>query len=200
MKNILKKFVCISLCAIIIFSFAGCSGLNNDLTEENVTATVEAVEQALKDFDEEALEKYVDSTTLSYIMNFAKKHDQFAELGKAIFAGLSIEVESIDLDAKTVTVNVSNKDLNYVAGTFAYNLTNKYSTFQLLSKLSDDSFLDSSLSELLDGIADATSNVSATVTLNITQEKKNLVLSFDDDAEDAVSGGALTAIKKITGQ
>jgi hypothetical protein len=35
------------------------------------------------------------------------------------------------------------------------------------------------------------------VTLDIEQGKKNLVLSFDTDAEDAVSGGALTSIKSI---
>ena len=37
------------------------------------------------------------------------------------------------------------------------------------------------------------------ITLNIEQGSKNLKLSFDENAENAVSGGALTAIKSIFG-
>ena len=37
------------------------------------------------------------------------------------------------------------------------------------------------------------------IVLNIQQDSKNLVLSFDENAEDTVSGGALSAIKSIYG-
>lgn len=198
MKNILKSFVCIILAMAIIFSLAGCSS-HSELTEENVTNTVELAEQALKDFDKKALDKYVDSKTLDTILSFADGHDQFVELGKGIFNNLEIEIESIDLDNKTVTINVKNKDLVMVASDFTANLLSSYSTVQLLTKLTNDSFLDDSLSRLLTQINDVISEKSATVTLNIKQGKKNLVLSFDEDAENAVSGGALSAINSIIG-
>ena len=38
------------------------------------------------------------------------------------------------------------------------------------------------------------------ITLNIEQGSKNLKLSFDEKAEDAVSGGALSSIKAIFGK
>lgn len=36
------------------------------------------------------------------------------------------------------------------------------------------------------------------ITLNIEQGSKNLKLAFDDAAENAVSGGALNAIKSLS--
>ncbi len=197
MVKIAKRISCLALCLAIIFSFSGCSG-NNELTEENVTATVESAATALKEFDEKALEKYVDSKTLSYILGFAKDHEQFSELGRAIFENLEIEIESIDLDAKTVNIRVKNKMLSMVAGSFTKKLLEEHSKLQLVNLLNDDYFLDSSLSELVDGINSADMQDSyVTVTLKIVQGKKNLVLSFDDEAENAVSGGALKAIKTL---
>ena len=52
----------------------------------------------------------------------------------------------------------------------------------------------------LDRIAKAElASAGVTVTLSIRQGEKNLVLYFDEEAENAVSGGALGAVKKITG-
>ena len=110
-----------------------------------------------------------------------------------------MEVESVDLENKTVTVTVRNKKLTNAASSFSKKLKERYSSFQLLQKLDDESFLDSSLGELVESIADAQLTTEANVTLNIEQGKKNLILSFDADAEDAVSGGALQAIQKIFG-
>lgn len=198
MKNILKATMCLFLCVVVIFSFAGCSS-NNEITEENVTQTVENATIALKEFDKKKLEKYVDSKTLSTILGFAEGHDQFAELGKSIFENLEIEITSIDLANKTVTVDVKNKKLNLVASDFTSKLLSDYTTLQLLTKLKNDAFLDDSLSSLQGNIANVSDFATATVTLNIKQGKKNLVLSFDENAEDAVSGGALTAINSIIG-
>lgn len=196
MKQIIKGCLCIILCLTIGFTLTGCSSAK--LTEDNVTKTVEKVETALKEFDTKDLEKYVDSETLSYILKMAKGHDQFSDLGKAIFENLDIEIDSINLEEKTVTVSVMNKDLYYVASDFTQNLLSNYSSFQLLNKLNDDDFLDNGLAQLTQGITDAQmKDDSIQVTLTITQGKKNLVLGFDEVAEDAVSGGALTAIKQL---
>lgn len=196
MKKIIKSCMCIILCLTIGFTLTGCSSA--ELTQDNVTETTEKVETALKDFDTKRLEKYVDSDTLSYILKMAKGHDQFSELGKAIFENLEIEIDSINLEEKTVTVSVKNKDLYSVASEFAQNLLSNYSSMQLLNKLNDDEFLDSGLAELTQGIANSQMKDDAVqVTLTITQGKKNLVLGFDETAEDAVSGGALTAIKQL---
>ena len=196
MKQIIKGCLCIILCLTIGFTLTGCSSA--ELTEDNVTKTVDKVETALKEFDPKALEKYVDSETLSYILKMAKGHDQFSDLGKAIFENLDIEIDSINLEEKTVTVSVMNKDLYYVASDFTQNLMSNYSSFQLLNKLNDDDVRDTGLAQLTQGSTDAQMKAdSIQVTLTITQGKKNLVLGFDEAAEDAVSGGALTAIKQL---
>lgn len=198
MKKALKVITSILLTLSMVFSLSACSS-GAKLTQENVIKTVEIVETALKEFDTEKLQKYVSSTTLDYIIKFSNNHEQFAELGRAIFKDLEMEVESVDLENKTVTVTVRNKKLTNAASSFSKKLKERYSSFQLLKKLDDESFLDSSLGELVESIADAQLTTEVTVTLNIEQGKKNLILSFDADAEDAVSGGALQAIKKIFG-
>lgn len=198
MKNILKKSICLMLCMTFLFCFSSCSS-KTEMTEENITKTVEIVDSSLKSFDKKNLEKYVDSKTLKTILTFADGHDQFAELGKSIFENLEMEITEINLEQKTVTLDVKNKDLSYVASDFTTQLMSDFSTIQLLTKLKNDSFLDSSLSSLQNNIAGVTEYTSATVTLSITQGKKNLVLAFDENAEDAVSGGALTAINSIIG-
>lgn len=195
----MKRTISLLLCAVLIcLSLTACSGPNADMTEENITETVETVETALKEFDVDSLKKYVDSSTLSIILGYAEKHEQFVELGKAIFANLEMQVTAIDIENKTVTVAVSNKDLTMAASEFAENLKSKYSTFQLLTKLNSETFLDTKLSELCEKI-DASEMLPDVieVTLDIEQGDKNLVLSFDGNAENAVSGGALSAIKSI---
>lgn len=197
----MKKIISAALCVIMMLvCFTACSSTNNEMTEENITKTVDKSFSALKDFNTEDLRKFVDSPTLSIIMGYAEKHQQFADLGKAIFANLSYEITNIDLENKQVTIKITNKDLQEAAGTFADNLKKDYSTFQLLAKLSDDNFLDRKLSELSVEISNAPMlNGEIEITLNVEQSDKNLVLVFGDESEDAVSGGALSAIKSIYG-
>lgn len=196
----MKKTISILLCAImIVLCFAGCSD-GTKMTEDNITKTVDNAFSALADFNSENLEKYVKSSTLTIIMKYAEKHQQFSDLGKAIFANLSYEIINIDTDAKTVTISVKNKDLFAAANKFASDLKSNYSTIELMRKLNDDSFLDKNLASLCDDIANAPlSGESTEITLTIEQGKKNLVLVFDDTAENAVSGGALKAIKSVYG-
>ena len=175
MKKALKVITSILLTLSMVFSLSACSS-GAKLTQENVIKTVEIVETALKEFDTEKLQKYVSSTTLDYIIKFSNNHEQFAELGRAIFKDLEMEVESVDLENKTVTVTVRNKKLTNAASSFSKKLKERYSSFQLLKKLDDESFLDSSLGELVESIADAQLITETTVTLNIEQGKKNLIL------------------------
>lgn len=195
MKNIPKILTSVILVVVLAFSFSSCA--KTEMTEENITDTVSTVETALKEFDSKTLEKYVSSSTLSYIMKYAENHQQFADLGKAIFKDLEITVTSVDVENGTVTLDVKNKNLKTAASIFALNLKDKYTTMQLLQKLDDEAFLDESLGTLVDSINSTKDMVEATVTLKVVQGKRNLVLSFDDDGEDAVSGGALTGIKNI---
>lgn len=168
------------------------------MTEENITETVDVAMTALKEFDTERLEKYVDSSTLTTILGYAKDHQQFVDLGKAIFENLTYEVKSVDIENATVTISVSNKDLYQVASDFAQDLKSNYSAIQLLSKLSNDSFLDRKLGVLCEAIDSAVMLPDSTeITLKVEQDSKNLVLVFDGEAENQVSGGALSAIKDI---
>lgn len=199
-KN-MKKTVSLILAVIMIAAtFASCTGPNADMTEENITATVDTAFTALVEFDTETLTKYVDSSTLNVIIGYAEDHDQFVQLGKEIFANLTYEIKSIDTENKTVTVSVKNKDLYLTAQAFTVQLTQKYSTLQLLNLLKSDAWLDNNLSELTADIAEAKMlDESTDITLTIDDSGKNLVLGFDENAENGVSGGALAAIKETIG-
>lgn len=196
----MKKTLSILLCfAFMLVSITACS--SNAMTEKNVTKTVDTAFAALKEFDTDTLQKYVDSSTLNTIVGYAEKHEQLKQLGQAIFENVDYEIKSIDLDKKNVTVTVKNKDLAQGASEFANELKKDYSAFQLLAKLSDDTFLDSRLAQLKEKIADAQMEENGVdITLNIEQGSKNLKLTFDDTAENAVSGGALSSIKAIFGK
>ncbi|MBR4240638.1 MAG: hypothetical protein IKR97_00285 [Eubacterium sp.] len=175
---------------------SACSA-GTELSEQNINKTVLIVEKALKDFDEEDLKRYVESETLSKILSVSGGKKQFKELGEAIFENLSVEITSIDLAKSSVTVSVLNKDLAQGASDFAEDLKASYSNFQLLGKLQDDDFLNSKVSFLKEEISKAEmQNSSTTITLSVKKSKKNLVLVFDENAENAVSGGALGAIMK----
>ena len=204
----MKKTLSIILClALVILSFTACSS-SNALTEENVTKTVDTSFEALKEFDTDKLQKYVDSSTLNTIANYAQKQEQFKTLGQAIFENLDYEIKDIDLDKKTVTITVKNKDLSDGAKKFAEEITSEYSGVQLLGKLNDVSFLNTKLAELkdlilVDWLTFENTNAKMEedgidITLNIEQGSKNLKLAFDDTAENAVSGGALNAIKSLS--
>lgn len=210
MKSVLKKSICLLLCIITAVSFAACSksaskqksellsGLTDSVDEANVTATLKAIESGLKAFDTDVFSACVNSSTLEYIIGFSKGHTQFSDLGKAIFENLTMDIKSIDLNKKTVTLSVNNKQLYIVASNFAGTLKGTYSTTQLLSLLKDDEFLDSSLSTLIDGIKNAEMKEEPEeITLSFEQKDGYLVFTFDETAESAVSGGALKAVKDI---
>lgn len=197
----MKKGIALFLSIVLIICcFSACAKTSAKMTQENITATADTVFTALKEFNTEDLETYVSSSTLSVIMSYAKQHEQFAELGRAMFANLTYEITAIDTANKTVTLSVSNKDLAQVAGDFASDLMGKYSTFNLLSNLSSDTWLDSNLSILTEDI-DAAPMMSqpAEITVTIQQADDNLVFAFDENAENGVSGGALGAIKSAIG-
>ncbi len=197
----MKKAVALFLSAVmIICCFAGCSKTSAELTEENITATADVVFTALKEFDTDELEKYVSSSTLSTIMSYAKNHDQFADLGRAIFENLTYEITAIDTNSKTVTISVLNKDLAQPAADFVNELLSTYSTLTLLSHLSNDAWLDENLSDLTGRIDSAPMMSEAQeITITITQGEDNLIFGFDETAENGVSGGALGAIKSAVG-
>lgn len=197
----MKKGIALFLSIVLIICcFSACAKTSAEMTQENITATADTVFTALKEFNTEDLETYVSSSTLSVIMSYAKQHDQFAELGRAMFANLTYEITAIDTANKTVTLSVSNKDLAQVAGDFASDLMGKYSTFNLLSNLSSDTWLDSNLSILTEDIDAAPMMSQPTeITVTVQQADDNLVFVFDEDAENGVSGGALGAIKSAIG-
>ncbi len=198
MKRIISLLMCVILLAGIACGFAGCSSAK--MTEENVTETVEKAQTALKEFDTKALKKYVDSETLDVIIPIAEKREEFRTLGKAMFKNLKMEIKSIDLDKSTVTLEVINKDLMVEATAFAYSLKTNYSNAQLLTKVNDDEFINKNLNPLIEKIEGAKMKKEKTeITLTVKKAKRNLVLVFDTEGEDAVSGDALSAIKSVFG-
>lgn len=197
----MKKGIALFLSIVLIICcFSACAKTSAEMTQENITATADTVFTALKEFNTEDLETYVSSSTLSVIMGYAEKHEQFAELGRSIFENLSYEITSIDTQNKTITLSVMNKDLASTAQNFTNDLLSKYSTISLLSNLSSDTWLDSNLAILQEDIAAAPmQSDSVEITLTIEQGEDNLVFVFDENAENGVSGGALGAIKNAIG-
>ena len=197
----MKKVLSLVLVFVIVaMLFSGCSSNepNADMTEKNVTKTVDIAFDALKRFDIETLETYVKSSTLTQIISFANEHEQFKALGRAIFANLTYEIKDIDLDAALVTVAVTNKDLEEAAKKFMDGLLDEFSLMDLLTQLNNDSWLDQNLSVLTSSIDECEMNPSPIeITLKIREGADHLVLRFGSEAEDAVSGGALGAIKSI---
>ena len=110
----MKKTLSIILClALVILSFTACSS-SNALTEENVTKTVDTSFEALKEFDTDKLQKYVDSSTLNTIANYAQKQEQFKTLGQAIFENLDYEIKDIDLDKKLLQSRLKTRTFQMV--------------------------------------------------------------------------------------
>ena len=200
MQHNIKRGLCLVLCLAVTLGLSACSG-GASMSEENITATVETIEKALKDFDTVTLQKYVKSNTLKTIINLSNTHSQFADLGKAMFEKLEIEVKSINKKDKTVTLLVKNRDMSKIASEFTKELTEGKSVLQLAGLLNNESFLNTSLSKLTAEISEATVPDNPTeITVSMEKGKENLVLSFDEKAEDAVSGGVLTAIKNAFNQ
>ncbi len=199
MKKIISLVLCAVLTAALLFSLTGCSG-KTEMTEENIRDAAAHALTALQEFDTDALGKYVDSQTLGVIIPFAEKQEAFRTLGKAMFASLTMEVVKADAQNGTVTVRVQNKDLYADASAFAGKLNREYSKLQLIGLVENEAFIHENLNPLIEQIEAAPMQQEATeVILTVQQDKRNLKLSFDETAEDAVSGGALGAIKSVFG-
>lgn len=200
----MKKFFAVLLSVLIIAcSFSACSAKpNNKLTEKNITVTINTIFDALKVFDSATVKKYVESSTLDKILTYASKKDQFRKLGVAIFENVEYTIKEIDIDNQSVTLSVKNKDLADVASEFTEGLLKEYASItgvvQLLKDIKDDDWLDNNLSILTKGISAAVmKDEEFDVELTFEQKNDRLVFDFTLEAEDAVSGGALTAIKNL---
>ena len=201
--KIAKKVLAVVLSLLMVFSLSACSGSSNELTEENVTLTVDTIMTALKEFDTDTLSAYVDSTTLSTIITYAGGYDEITTLANAMFENLDYSVVDIDLtdsENATVTLSVINKDMGDEAKEYIDNLLDQYSTIQLLAKLATANWLNTQVEALVMRIDECEMQEDYTeITLTITQGEDNLVLAFDETAEDAVSGGVLSAVSALFG-
>ena len=201
--KIAKKVLAVVLSLLMVFSLSACSSSSNELTEENVTLTVDTIMTALKEFDTDTLSAYVDSTTLSTIITYAGGYDEITTLAGAMFENLDYSVVDIDLtdsENATVTLSVINKDMGDEAKEYIDNLLDQYSTIQLLAKLATANWLNTQVEALVMRIDECEMQEEYTeITLTITQGEDNLVLAFDETAEDAVSGGVLSAVSALFG-
>lgn len=196
----MKKALCAVLTAIFIAAvFCSCSSKPTaEMTEENITKTVDTAFTALKEVDEETLKKYVNSNTLGVLLVYTSRYEQFDTLGKAMFANLSYEIKSIDIESKTVVVSVMNKDLSKIASDFTQSLMSEYSTSQLIKILSDDKWLNEHLATLTAQIdAAPMKSESAEFKVRVEPDGDHLVLTLSEKAENDISGGALGAIMGI---
>lgn len=213
MEKAAKTIICIILCLAMCFGFGGCS--SNELSESNVTATVDKVEQAFKDLNVATLAKYIKFGTLSNLssslgedVNLAdsisvsdvSQLKPFVSLCDIMFANLEIEINSINLEEMTVDVSITNADYYQQSMIFAYNLKKNYNLQELLSLMANQQRFEEKLGELITSLEETevqTKTIEATLT--IEQGDKNLVLVLDKNAERAITGGVLTSIMTIYG-
>ena len=197
MNQKIKRGVSLILCFALTLALSACSGGGAKINEETVTETVANVEKALKDFDRLSLNTYIKSSTLETILNLSKSHSQFTALGQAMFEKLEISVKSVDTKNETVTLLVKNRDMAAIATEFTKEITEGRNTYEMMQLLNDNAFLDSSLKKLTAQISEATVPDNPTeITVPIEKNGDVLVLVMDEKAEDAISGGALTAIQQ----
>lgn len=197
----MKRALSIILAILVIAaSFGACAKKPTaELTQENVKATIDTSFSALKKVDKQTLEKYVESSTLDLILGYTEKHEQFKTLGIEMFKSLSYEIISIDLEGKTATLSVINKDLTEATTRYTNSLLSNYTTVQLIQRLSNDTWLNNNLTKLIAQLEDAEMKAEpAEITIEIKEGKENLVLVFDEDDENEISGGVLGAISSIT--
>ena len=181
----------------MVFALSACSA--SAMTEDNITKTVALVEKALREFDRESLQKYVNSKTLNYILKLTNNNEQVDTIGKLLFEKLEITVKAVDVENRQVTVEILNRDMALIGERYS-NMLQHYpndSPLGMLGLLGDEKFLDISVRSLTAQISAATVPDNPTeVTLKVSKGAKNLVLYFDEEAEDAVSGGVVTAISE----
>lgn len=197
MRSYLKRSICFLLAVMMTLSLSACSA-GTRMTEENITKTIQKVEKALREFDTQTLEKYVSSKTLDYIIRYAAEHEQINRVGKLLFKNLEINIKSVDTKNATASVEVKNKDLALGGERYMrlLNTRSRGDTFKMLELMSDEDFLNLSEKMLTAQISRATVPDNPTaVTLKIKKGKGNLIVSFDEKAEDAVAGGAVKSIK-----
>ena len=195
MHPYIKRGVSLLLCFAMVFALSACAG--RAMTEDNITKTVELVEKALREFDRETLQKYVSSKTLNNIFNYANNHEQFDAIGKLLFEMLEINIKSIDVENKEITAEIKNRDMTLVGERYSQMLQykSKGDLLAMLDLLNDEDFLNLSERVLTSLISRATVPDNPTeVTLGVKKGSKNLIITFGDEAENAVSGGLIAAI------
>ena len=196
----IKKLLCLLLCTLMVFSFSGCS--SKKLSEENVNKTIETVENAFIDASVVTLNKYTKfDTVLSNKIKVDPKNlggkKKLLELTKVLFENLEIEVNSVDLEEMTVTLNVTNKVTYLTTDNFLTNLKKSNSVTQIITNLSDDEFVTKNVDIYIKELEKAPiASSPRTITVKFEQGKHNLVLLFDDEAINAITGGASEALKK----
>lgn len=196
MHQYLKRGLSLFLCFAMVFALSACSG--RAMTEDNITKTVELVEKALREFDRDTLKKYVSSRTLDYIIRFANNNEQFDTIGKLLFEKLELNIQSVDVDNQTVTLEIINRDMTEIANRYTAlikDYSNGGKTLDMVKLLSDEEFLDISVRSITSQISYATIPDNPVVlTVSVSKGAKNLVLNLDEEAENAVSGGVVAVI------
>ncbi len=196
MHQYFKRGLSLFLCLAMVFALSACSG--RAMTEDNITKTVELVEKALREFDRDTLKKYVSSKTLDYIIRFANNNEQFDTIGKLLFEKLALNIQSIDVEHQTVTLEIVNRDMTQIAKRYT-KLLREYSNggnaLDMVKLLSDEEFLDISVRSITSQISYATIPDNPPVlTVSVAKGSRNLMLVLDEEAENAVSGGVVDII------
>ncbi len=194
----MKKYLCIVISIIMALFLTSCtSGEDNQAVRDSV----EAARQALIEFDTNEFEKYAKSETLDAIEGQTAVYPQINTLAQEIFKELEIEVKRVKINDEkgtgTATLKIRNKALKEPASDYVSSMVTQY--LQGNVDLKDSTFINEQLEALCKIVEGA--ETGDWVKVKVDVEKRNdgtWIIVFNDDAEDAVMGGAASVIKNIT--
>lgn len=191
----MKKIISLALVLIMGISFASC-GSKNDT--KAVEASVDKAVTALKKYDTESINKYVESDDLKSIQEGIDGIEGADKLVKAIFSKLSYEISDVSIkdNHATVSMAVTTKDLKSVASSYMMSMLGSYLKGEVDTK--NESFIQEQLTVITDMVnADTVGTTSANVNVALENKDGTWVIILDDTVEDAIMGGAASTIKSI---
>ena len=194
----MKKILCVLLTLSIAFLASSCSSGKD---AQALEPSADGAKAALCEFNIDDFKKYASSETLNEIEKQIETYPQIEILSKAIFKNLEIEVKSAKLNDKTgkgtAVLKIKNKDLKQLASDYITSMVSDY----LLGKvdLKDEAFLNEQIEILSTQIEDAPDGEWQKVKVNTKKGSDGVWrILFNDEAENAVMGGAAASIKGIT--
>lgn len=194
----MKKYFCVIITIMMALLMTSCSSGEDS---QAVRDSAENARLALMEFDTDKFEKYAKSETLDSIEGQTAVYPQIKTLAQEIFKELEIEVKHVKVSEEkgtgTATLKIRNKALKEPASDYVSSMVTQY--LQGKVDLKDSAFINEQLESLCKTVENAETGDWVKVKVDVEKQSDGTwIIIFNDDAEDAVMGGAASVIKNIT--